>query len=238
MTTVISYVTELFSIIITDNRINFGPNQEGGYEDGHLKLINLKDMGWASGAGLSDFLDEIKNRLSTKEIRTTDDIKKEFSEALKMQKSKEPYFVGYIEESVVVTSWLGATESNIFLRVGALSEKHFGTSIVSLEKGLIDIVYPGDYLDYVDKISVLKEKHELKIEQDDFGFVLKSMFKIFKHISLNSNQVSKTCDVGIMIFLEDGLYKLKISGEIKELIDELTNGNINSRIEVISAITL
>lgn len=55
LTVNIGYASKCLSIIVTDRRINYGKNQEFGYSDNNNKLVNLKDMGWATGAGLASF---------------------------------------------------------------------------------------------------------------------------------------------------------------------------------------
>lgn len=237
MTAVLSYVSKEFSIILSDNRINFGRYQEHGFEDGHVKLVNLRDMGWASGAGLSDYLFKLKEALASNEIKDTNNIEILFKSVLEACKSENPIFEEDIDASVVVASWLGANETSIFLRVGILSNKHFGTNLAILENGSINIVYPGDFLESPNKIKFTEERYDLNIGKKGFWGSLRIMLNIFNDISLNSKQVSRTCDIGIHIIQEDGIYKFKISGEIETLLSELNTGSIQDRIEIINSIT-
>lgn len=59
MTVVINYVSKYISVIATDTRIVYGRDggKSGNYSDNNEKLISLKNMGWTSGVGLSEFLD-------------------------------------------------------------------------------------------------------------------------------------------------------------------------------------
>lgn len=76
----------------------------------------------------------------------------------------------------------------------------------------------------------MKKKYELPEIKGDFGFVLNKIFTIYKEIFIGSKYVSNSCDVGILMELEGQIYKLKISGEIEELIAHLVQGKIEENI--------
>ncbi|MEK5390197.1 hypothetical protein NSQ59_07405 [Margalitia sp. FSL K6-0131] len=234
MTTVISLSNEYCSIIITDNRENYGCLGELGYEDGRTKLINIPDMGWVCGAGLADFLDLLKDTLSKSKITTTDDIESVYKKVISEYKNNNNDFEEDIKSSVMIASWIGFDGEDIFFRTGTMSEKHFEKNLYCIGENYINIVYPGDYLNELDKVEELENKFELNVEEKDFFTILNYLLKIFNYISNNSNTVSTTCDIGIQILQADGIYKLKISGEVEELISLIETDNIGSKIEIIS----
>ncbi|WP_158735131.1 hypothetical protein [Alteribacillus sp. YIM 98480] len=236
MTTVISYVNSAFSVILSDNRINYGHNQEGGYQDGFNKLINLPEMGWSSGAGLSDFLVEIKDQLGAFDIKNTDDILHLFKDVLNKAKENNVLYKKEIDESVIVSSWLGSDGNDVFFRVGMLSNKHFGINLRVLEKGEIDIVYPGDYLSNIQRVEEIKEKFNLTIGETDLFMALNEMLQIFDVISSNSTQVSRTCDIGLFTFQEDGVYKIRTSGDVEELKKHINNKELGENAELVNVI--
>lgn len=239
MTVVLSYVSTQGSIILSDNRINYGRNQEGGFQDGVTKLIDLPQMGWASGAGLSDYLIDVKKKLASANIVEVDDIKSVFKEVTAEHINDNVGFKDDISESVLVTSWFGANEdrTETFFRVGILSEKHFGSNIGLLNKGEIDIVYPGDYLNDMNKVNTVKEKFNLNVGED-INSALKTMLEIFDDISKGSKQVSRTCDIGMQLLTSQAMFKLKFSNHIEKLIQDYENGTFQSKAEVIGALEL
>lgn len=235
MTAIISYANEYCSIIITDNRVNYGYNQEGGYEDGHLKLINLPDMGWVSGAGLADYLDILKLKLASSEIHYVADIEKVYEEVITAFKDVEPYWEDKIDASVMVASWVGFDGEKLVFRVGTMSKKHFDYNLMRIKENTFHIVYPGDFLSDESKIDHLNDVFKLDETDDDFFINLANMLKIFNHISLNSVQVSDTCDIGIQVLLNDDVYKFKISGDIEELISKAESEDLEEEMEIVSS---
>jgi len=222
------------SVIMSDDRINYGRYQEFGYLDGTTKLIELPNMGWASGAGLSDYLDKLKNSLVNLEPTNSDEIKKVYKKVIEKCKAEDPDSADDIDESVAVVSWISSDSKEIFFRVGIFSAKHFGEKLMILQNGHIFIAYPGDYLDDPIKTETLERKYNLQIgEELDFYSILKNMFEIFKEIVLDSNYVSNNCDVGIQVLQQDGIYKLKISGDIFDLLDKVSNNKLDTEFKVI-----
>jgi hypothetical protein len=65
MTIVINYVSNLISVIATDNRVSIGSNAEYGYQNDVTKLVNIPHyaMGWTAGSGYGGLLDRFKNAL-------------------------------------------------------------------------------------------------------------------------------------------------------------------------------
>ncbi|KYD07648.1 hypothetical protein [Saccharococcus caldoxylosilyticus] len=235
MTVVLAYTNRYMSVIMSDDRINYGRHQEFGYIDGTTKLIELPNMGWISGAGLSDYLDKLKDSLANLEPTNTDEIKEVYKKVIEKCKDEDPDLAEDIDESVAVVSWISSDTKEIFFRVGVLSAKHFGEKLMILQNGHIFIAYPGDYLDNPIKAETLEKKYNLHIgEELDFYSILKNMFEIFKEIALDSKYVSNNCDVGIQVLQQDGIYKLKISGDIFDLLNKVNNNKLDKEFKVVN----
>lgn len=240
MTAILTYIGKDFSIILSDNRINFGPNQEGGYEDGTTKLVDLNYMGWASGAGLSDYLDDLKRSLVRIKPSSPDDIKNIYTRVLESHHKNDPDYIEDINKSVVVASWLGfnADTSSVLLRIGSVCKEHFDDKVMFLPEGIIYVVYPGDYVDDLSKVDELKDKFDFEVT-GDIGEVISKMLEIFEEISKNSIYVSQHCDIGTMNVVDNNkfwnVYKHKISGNVTKLINSYKTGNFEKEIEVVSA---
>jgi hypothetical protein len=240
MTAILTYVGEKFSIILSDDRINYGPNQEGGYEDGTTKLVDLNYMGWASGAGLSDYLDDLKRSLVRTKPSRPDDIKAIYNRVLEIHHKNDPDYIEDINKSVVVASWLGfdMDTSSVLLRIGSVCKEHFDDKLMFLPKGIIDVIYPGDYVDDLSKVDRLKDKFDFRVT-GDIGEVIGKMLEIFEEISKNSIYVSQHCDIGTMNVVDRNefwnVYKHKISGDVTKLIDSYKTGKLEREIEVVSA---
>ncbi|MCM3292384.1 hypothetical protein M3661_19880 [Paenibacillus sp. MER 180] len=239
MTAIICYSTKMLNIMLTDRRINYGSKQELGYTDNRIKLINLPEMGWVSGAGLADFLDSFKGSLAEKEVRSTDDVLKIYDDAVVNAKEINPSsFEQQIDQSVAVVSWFGASTdyTEMFFRMGILSNAHYGKNIALAPSEEIFIVYPSDYLENLELVKDLEERHGLHDQiNGDIIVVLKQMFEVFKEISDNSPYVSSICDVGLFFIDQDGIYKSKISGEVHDLLRELEEGKLEQRFEIVSS---
>jgi|SRR5699024_8064967 len=236
MTAVLGYVTQAISVILCDRRINFGKYQEFGYSDENKKLVDLTEMGWASGAGLATFLDEFKDNLDKEYIKDTDDIIRAFNVAVGQAKEQTPHLSKEIDKSSAMISWFGVpSEQQMTFRVGILSNHHFGSNIALINDEEIQTLYPGDYIDNPDLVKDFEERFEKSIGfQGDIEDILDRMLHMFDEISSNSKYVSKCCDIGLHCFTQNGILKLKISGEVNELISEIENGNINNRLELIN----
>lgn len=239
MTVNIGYVSKYLSIIVTDRRINYGENQEFGYSDNNNKLINLKDMGWATGAGLANFLDDFKEKLSESEVKNSDDVIALFHDVVEKAKQDEPDFAEHIDKSVGMISWFSALEdlSDFFFRVGLLSNSDFGRNIALLNNEELQIVYPTEYLDDIAKVRELEKRYDMKIKFDgDLNKIFSRIFTIFSEISKESNFVSSICDVGLHFLNSEGFFKVRFSGEVEELLNDLYSGKIEERYELVSKI--
>lgn len=234
MTVVVTYVDTLRSIIMVDDRLNWGRNQEFGYEDGNIKLIDIPNMGWASGAGYSDFIDIFQQKISERNIANTTDIASAYKEAIEDEIRNSPMNKGDIESAACVASWFGMTEEGPTMRVGLLSHNHFGSELAKLENGNLQLLYPGDYLEDLSKVKVIEESYNNRFtESASYEEILETMLKIFKDISEDSIYVSENCHIGLFYIQQDGVYKSRISGEIDFLLNELANERLFNHLEVV-----
>lgn len=64
MSGVIGYVTDQFTILITNTRITFERNAEFGWDDDNKKLVSIPNLGWATGVGVFDFISRFYDKLT------------------------------------------------------------------------------------------------------------------------------------------------------------------------------
>lgn len=134
-------------------------------------------------------------------------------------------------------SWFSALEdlSEFFFRVGLLSNNDFGRNIALLSNEEIKIVYPSEYLDDIDKVRELEKRYEMNIKFDgDLNKVLSRILTIFAEISKESMFVSSICDVGLHFLSSEGFFKVRFSGEVEDLLNDLYLGEIETRYEIVS----
>ncbi|MGG3325890.1 hypothetical protein ABEQ76_18110 [Bacillus velezensis] len=231
MTAILCFKNKELSIILADRRLNWGRNQEGGYEDTREKLVNTS-IGWAAGAGFCDYSDLFIAGIQNNKIVTTDDIRTVFRTSVKECKEKNPSYEEDINESLAIASWIGSDGKEIFTRIG-LFKVEFGDKIATFNDNYIEVIYPSDYLKDENKISALNSLYSLDEKYNQpFLDVLKKMFFIFNDIAKDSKYVSKKCDIGISTIDNGKINKYKISGEIDQLIKELEDEKIFERLEV------
>ncbi len=234
MTSVLSYCNEKLSIIMTDTRLNFGKYQEGGYDDKTVKLTNIPTLGWAAGAGFHDFIENFHDLLSNTIIKQTGDVGTVYKNALNRTIAESPSYTDDIESSVGIASWVAANFKQVFMRIGIFSYKHIGYEMGLVKPGEIDIVYPGDYLENPKKVELLKERFNVNVGEDlEFVQILDNMLEIFNFIANDSIYVSSFCDIGILLLVENQPVKLSISGKVLDILNDLRNGVIENRLQVI-----
>jgi hypothetical protein len=234
MSVVINYVSKYLSIIISDNRISFGKNAEFGWVDGQTKLVNIPNMGWCSGVGLADFLNEFKEKLSRTEINKLDEISDLFSRTIDDVKKNKREFINEIENSAISVSWIGTDQQDIIFRLGILSKEHFNNKLILLPDDTIYILYPSDYVDDTSKVEELEKEFEMTMEYNwDLESVLNKLLNIFHMIATKSPSVSKTCDIGLQFASSEGIFKAKVSGNIHDLIADLVHERLGQRIEIV-----
>jgi hypothetical protein len=239
MTVVINYVSDYLSIILTDRRISYGLNGEFGFSDDAVKLIDLKDMGWASGAGLSFYLDNLKKQLSESEIKSINDVMEVYKSVTELTLEEEPAYKSYIENSVVSFSFNNFDFENLKFRfhIGLLSKELVNSEgIAAVLPNYIQIIYPSDIRNNDELLSELKDKYERYYQFEVLEELIYQLLIIFDNVADNSRFVSKECDMGFFMQLQDGIYKMKLSGNVHDLIQSYHNGEILNNLEIINAI--
>jgi hypothetical protein len=240
MTVVLCYTTDVLSLILSDKRVSYGRYAEFGFSDDYLKLVNLPEMGWAAGAGAGDYLDQLKETLANTEILSVADIMKVYQAVTTSFSSNSFYSEQDIKNSAVVASWIGYDEQTEFIkfRMGILSSDHIGKEgIASLNDNQIFTLYPIDYVEDTSKVSDVLNKYGEEHHFDgDLNALFEKVFSIFEEISRTSDFVTSTCDIGLQLLQNDGIYKIKFSGEISELLQEVKENRIYERYVLVSKI--
>lgn len=230
MSVVINYASKYIALIATDTRITWGKHGEFGYTDGNEKLIDLHDLGWAAGAGLSSFLDSFKKKLGEEDIRNTDRIKEIFDEIYDNEVKQYPYYQGEIDQSVASASWLGMSNDDIFLRVGIFSKSIEGTMGFMLNDRFY-LFYPSNYLEDLKLVRDFENNNDLIFTYDymnpsSLQQLIQKVVIMFKQISESSEGVSKDCDIGIICLSREGVQKLKGSFNLSSFDEESNNFSI------------
>nr|WGD93650.1 hypothetical protein P5629_08515 [Bacillus subtilis] len=227
MTTIICYKDETVSMILADRRLNWGKNQEGGYDDTREKIVATL-FGWASGGGFSDFSDIFISKLIRDKVLQLPELKVAFKSTVEQCIHENPDYIDDIKRSTVIASWLERHGENIVPYVGVLAME-YGNKIRALFNNKIDVVvFPPEFLNDPKKREELSIKHELESEQrlTNPQAVLKKMLEIFKDISSESKYVSDICDVGIIEIKEGKPQKFKASGEVTQLLKDLESDKL------------
>lgn len=234
MSVVIGYVTDQFSVIMTDTRITYGKNGEYGWDDNYEKLASIPDMGWATGVGVCDFIERFKGGLSKSKNRTVGKIEELYAQTLEKEKQKHESLTEHIDSTVITCSWAGLEGNRMKLRVGFLNNEHFGHNLVELGQNQITILYPFDYLQDYRKIEDIEKRKRLHHrDEGSFERLLEHLLSIFAEISANSFGVSRICDIGIHMCSDNDVNKLKLKGEISPLMEAAREGTLMNMCSVV-----
>lgn len=240
MTVVINYVSDFFSIILTDRRVSYGLNGEFGYSDDAKKLINLSEMGWAAGAGLADYLTKLKTRLSKTEINSIEEIMTIYEETTNGSVVREEEYKEHIHNSVASFSFhnFDLDKQKFNFHIGLLTRAYVDEeNIKAVPLNKINIFYPSDLI--IDEINgpIISEKHDVFYENPNLEGVIKRLLDAFLDIYRVSKFVSEKCDLGLEIILPDGMYKMKLSGSIHDLIEVCEGNKVREKFKIISKIS-
>lgn len=235
MSVVISYTTDNLSIIATDTRVTYG-KKTSFYNDNELKLLKLPhtSMGWISGVGFGCFLDYAKNIICSKKFKNPIEFINEYQ--LILEKSYHKYAVDKedINKSIIAMSFSSIEENELVFRVIYLS-KQFDNLVYPINKNEINILYPIDFIEEKNKVKSLNEKYNFKYQSNgDIVEIIQYILRVFEHISLESDKVSKICDLGIHSYNQDGFYKLHVKGSVEKLLEKIENNTLISEIEIIN----
>ena len=234
MSVVIGYVSDYFSIVMTDTRITYGKNANMGWDDHYEKLVSLPNMGWATGVGVFDFIHKFNKNLAKKKMATVQMIEEIFEKTLEQEKHKNEDMKEHFDSTVITCSWVDIEENQSKFRVGLLNKEHFGNRLMELGTHHITILYPFDYLDDLNKVENIEKKFSMYTEFDgNFGNLLQNLLQIFAEISANSFGVSRICDIGIQVFLGHDLYKFQLKEDVIPLIKAAMDGTILNNLSIV-----
>jgi hypothetical protein len=234
MSVVIGYVSDYFSIIMTDTRITYGKDAEMGWNDNSEKLVSLPNMGWATGVGVFDFIHNFNRKLAKLNITTVRLIEELFEKTLEHEKSNNEYLKAQFDSTVLTCSWVGKEKNKRTFRVGLLNKEHFGNRLMELGNNHITILYPFDYLDDLSKVENIEKRFNLYKEFDgNLEKLLEHLLQIFAEISAKSSSVSKICDIGIQVYLDNDLYKFQLKDDVHPLIKAANNGTLLNKLSVV-----
>jgi hypothetical protein len=235
MSIVITYVSDVISIIATDSRVSYGKHNEFGFSDNNEKLHNLPLMGWYAGVGLHDFLELFKEKIEVLNITDTDKIVSVYKQTLEEFENQKPLSLKYINRSVLACSWIGFSEvKGVLMRVGFLSKDHFNDDIALLGKNKIHILYP---IEYIENPQIAMSFEENNLMTHDFDNNLYSIFtkilNMFHSIVPTTQCISTICDIGVQCLTKEGLYKLRIRGDVEMLLEKLAQNDFDSQISLV-----
>lgn len=235
MTINIYYVTEGMSMMLSDQRFTYGlGDEEKHFTDGNEKLINLKNMAWATGSGLYNFVQPFNEKLSNADISHTDQIVKLFKETLNNTLNDYPQYSERLETTTVGFSYLGmnAKKTGPEFQIGLLNKQIAGEERIEfLEPNAFKFIAPEDFTGKVSDLQAVNKP--INPEEEHFVQTLRIFLESFDELSRDSIKASRECDIGIHICLEDGVYKAKLSGHVDDLLDKLNEGVIGEYLEVV-----
>lgn len=234
MSVVIGYVSDFFSIIMTDTRITFGKEAEMGWDDQYEKLVSIPNMGWATGVGVYELILNFNKNLANMKSTSVENIEVLFKKTLEIEENKNGYLKENFDATVITCSWVCHEEDKNKFRIGLLNKQQFGSKLVYLRHNHVTILYPYDFLDDFSKVDNIEKKIRLNSESNrNLEKLLHHLLQIFAEISANSIGVSRICDIGIQIFLGKDLYKFKLKDNVQPLIKAAKDGTLLPKLSVV-----
>lgn len=235
MSVVIAHVSDFISLIATDTRISYGipAGEPPEYSDDNEKLFQVNNLGWAAGAGVCELLDNLKTSISATEITEVSQIMSVFQKEYSSLFEIWPFEKSYVKMTGLCVSWLGfdADLNRFVFRIGILSEDSItNNSMGRVKEDEFYLLFPTDYIeDSLKRMDFLnKFKPDFKFNGDLLGLFLR-VFQMFKEISDNSDSVSNYCDLGIHIATQTSLGRIRLGGNIDDLLHELNMNTIFNR---------
>jgi hypothetical protein len=235
MSVVIGYVSDYFSIVMTDTRITYGKNAEMGWNDNFEKLVSLPNMGWATGVGVFDFIHHFNKELGKLKSASVRMMEELFEKTFEQEIDKNDSMKKYYDSTVITCSWVGSEENKNKFRVGLLNKQHFGNRLMELSNNHITVLYPYDFLNDLSKVENIEKRFSMYTEFDgNFGDFLQNLLQIFAEISANSFGVSRICDIGIQVYLDNHLYKFQLKEDVGPLIQAAKDGTLLNKLSVVN----
>ncbi|SET94965.1 hypothetical protein SAMN05421676_11224 [Salinibacillus kushneri] len=233
MTLLIGYRGEFLTILMSDDRVTYHGDKVH-FEDGNNKLIELPNMGWSVASGLTDFIDAYKLKLAKSDIRSVEDIVNSFSSSIKTAISEKPFLKSDIDNSEILATWFGTERdiNTLAFHMGLLNKhKVNDNGMAVLQRNNIYIGFPYGFNH--DKIEEYRRKYATFKDELNLSKILNFLLQAFYEISSQSDYANTHCDIGIHMFDSDGIYKIRISGESKDL---LRSDDITKHYEIVDII--
>ncbi|TRM10705.1 hypothetical protein FH966_02670 [Lentibacillus cibarius] len=194
-------------------------------------------MGWAAGVGLADYLDTLKTNLAKRNVEHTDDIIKVYKETFQSNASSKRLK----SDSVLAFSWLGFTQNQLLFRIGYLGEKDFGNNIAITKNNIFNYLHPYEYVVDQTKVENFFNKFEDKYDFDgDLNSLLKKLLERFNYFAKDKDvkSIDDICDIGIQLFTNDGIVKIRIKEQVDILLKAIDEGDVSNYFKLIDVITL
>jgi hypothetical protein len=96
-------------------------------------------------------------------------------------------------------------------------------------------LYPYDYLNDLCKVANIEKSFSMYTKFDgNLGKLLHHLLQIFAEISANSIGVSRICDIGIQVSLDNNLYKFQLKEDVRPLMKAAKDGTLLTKLSVVN----
>lgn len=240
MSVVLAYVSENISLISTDTRITYGNSitHTISHSDDNRKLYNLKNLGWVAGVGASTFIDIFKEKISSTEIHYVDQLKDIFQECYMETQKLSIYSKEILDITGIVASWKGLSNNGVKLRVGVFNKEFVQSASEGLpivENNNIFILPPYSFIKSPKLMEDLNNEFSFYYEWDSKMYtLLEKIIEIQKYVTYKADSVSHFCEIGMEIITPEYEYeKIRVKGELTEILNSIQNGTIINKMEYI-----
>lgn len=233
---------------MSDTRENLYEYEDVPYKDGVQKLFSFssKGMGYITGAGSAEFLNEVKQKAITKRhISNINEINNIFDTTAQECKRLDPNWAEDIVQSYIAYSWYGEDYSgdNMF-GINLVSESYIpylGSNVRSINEGELKIIYPADLADKKNFTDVMQAKEQsFNVNEMPISKTIFEMLRMFREISSISTLSNSECQIGIQYLsnLSKTIHKAELSGDVKKLINIAQKNKILTKFKTVDEITL
>ncbi|GAA0343915.1 hypothetical protein GCM10008931_38990 [Oceanobacillus oncorhynchi subsp. oncorhynchi] len=236
MTININYVVDDFALIMSDRRLSKGLKGDFGYTDDNKKVVNVRHMGWFTGAGLYNFITPFVNTISKSGTLEIDEIVEIYKELNKEVYDLNPEYREKLEDSSVSFSFVTGNGLTNFpkLYIGYLnSDSLKGDTLQVIPDDCFRIIRPSDYQGEIEDLKVFSNEYTENRGSKKLEDVIKRFLLIFKELLDGSNLAIEECDIGIYRKNGRGFSKYILSGNVNDLLTSHDSGKI---LELINSI--
>ncbi|MCM3536580.1 hypothetical protein [Priestia endophytica] len=238
MTINIHYVRNDISVILSDRRFTYGLEGEGGHSDDNIKLSNLKTMGWGwtTGAGLYNFIIPFQQKFSKANITKQSELIDLFNDVMNQTMIEYPQYKERMMTSSVSFSFLGLNSEGTAhqCQIGLLDKTTADKgSINLLPPGCLHPIPPSDFTGDLSDLDTFNQQRVKKLEQENLHAVIIHCLEAFEELSRDSMKASEECDIGICKLSDKEMVKLKLSGNVYDLLNKLNEGTVEDYMEEI-----